>query len=94
MAGEGKVDAEIIYCVPCGHLGMAVWMANEFFAEGGRDISLTLTPGTQGVLQVYVDGTKIYDKKAEPNQFPALPRVKQMREVVRTRLAGAPGGVA
>src|SRR5262245_425991 len=63
MAGEGKVDVEILYCVPGGHLGMVAWMVNEFYAEGGRDISLTLTPGTQDVLQVYVDGTKIYDKQ-------------------------------
>ena len=26
------------------------------------------------------------------NQFPTLPRVQQMREVVRARLASAPGG--
>jgi len=92
MAGEGKVDVEIIYCVPCGHLGIAIWMATEFFAEGDRDMALTLTPGTYDVLQVYVDGEKIYDKQAEQNQFPTLPRVQQMREVVRARLASAPGG--
>lgn len=91
MAGEGKVDVEIIYCVPCGHLGMAIWMAMEFFAEGNRDIALTLTPGTHGALQVYVDGEKIYDKQAEQNQCPSLPRVQQMREVARARLASAPG---
>ena len=92
MAGEGKVDVEIIYCVPCGHLGMAIWMATEFFAEGDRDMALTLTPSTYDVLQVYVDGEKIYDKQAEQNQFPTLLRVQKMREVVRARLASAPGG--
>jgi predicted Rdx family selenoprotein len=90
MAGEGKVDVEIIYGVPCGHLGMAIWMATEFSAAGDRDVALTLTPGTYDVLQVYIDGEKLYDKHAEQNQFPTLPRVKQMREVVRARLASAP----
>src|SRR5574341_2604126 len=74
MAGEGKVDVEIIYGVPCGHLGMAIWMATEFSAAGDRDVALTLTPGTYDVLQVYIDGEKIYDKHAEQNQFPTLPR--------------------
>jgi len=70
---------------------MAIWMAMEFFAAGDRDMALTLTPGTHGVLQVYVDGEKIYDKQAEQNQCPSLQRVQQMREVVRARLASAPG---
>ena len=94
MAGEGKVDVEIIYGVPCGHLGMAIWMATELSAAGDRDVALTLTPGTHDVLQVYIDGEKIYDKHAEQNQFPTLPRVKQMREVVCARLASASGGDA
>ena len=62
-------------------------MASEFFAEGGKDVALKLTPGDAGLLQVYVDGDKIYDKKEEDGQFPNLPRVKQMRAVVRDRLS-------
>jgi predicted Rdx family selenoprotein len=64
-------------------------MANEFFAEGGRDVAIKITPGTAGILQVYVDGDKIYDKAEEDGQFPTLPRVKQMRAVVRERLQEA-----
>ena len=62
-------------------------MASEFFAEGGKDVALKLTPGDAGILQVYIDGDKIYDKKEEDGQFPNLPRVKQMRAVVRDRLS-------
>ena len=36
-------------------------MANEFFAEGGKDIAIKITPGTGGILQVFADGDKIYD---------------------------------
>ena len=61
-------------------------MATELFAEGGKDISITITPGVAGVLQVIVDGEKIYDKKEEDNQTPNLSRVKQMRAVVRDKL--------
>ena len=51
-------------------------MANEFFAEGGKDIAIKITPGTGGILQVFADGDKIYDKAEEDGQFPNLPRVK------------------
>ncbi len=64
-------------------------MASEFFAEGGKEVALKLTPGVGGILQVYVDGQKIYDKKEENNQFPTLPRVKQMRAIVREKLSAA-----
>jgi predicted Rdx family selenoprotein len=62
-------------------------MASEFFAEGGNKIALKLTPGAGGILQVFVDGDKIFDKKEEDNQYPDLPRVKQMRATLRDRLA-------
>ena len=62
-------------------------MASEFFAEGGSDVALRLTPGTAGILQVFVDGDKVYDKAEEDGQFPNLPKVKEMRALVRQRLA-------
>ena len=64
-------------------------MANEFFAEGGKEIALKITPGVGGVLQVFVDGEKIYDKKEETNQTPTLTRVKELRANIRERLATA-----
>ena len=65
-------------------------MASEFFSEGSGDVAITVTPGVDGILQVWVDGEKIYDKKEEDGQFPTLTRVKEMRAVVREKLAGAP----
>ena len=62
-------------------------MASEFFAEGGKEVSLRLTPGVAGILQVFVDGDKIYDKKEEDGQFPTLPRVKQMRAIIKDKLS-------
>ena len=56
------------------------------FAEGGKDVAIKMTPGVAGILQVYVDGDKIFDKKEEDGKFPDLPRVKQMRAIVRDRL--------
>ena len=43
-------------------------MATEFFATGGTDVAITLTPGDNGVLTVHVDGDKIFDKTEEGSQ--------------------------
>ena len=64
-------------------------MATEMFAEGGKEIALTVTPGDSGVLQLIIDGEKVYDKKEEDGQTPNLNRVKQIRAVLRDRLASA-----
>ena len=64
-------------------------MATEFFAEGGKEVAIKITPGIGGILQVFVDGEKIYDKKEEDGQFPILPRVKQMRAIIRDKLSVA-----
>ena len=61
-------------------------MVNEFVAEGGKDVSIDVKPGVGGVLQVFVDGDKIYDKAEEDGQTPHLNRVKELRAVVRSRL--------
>jgi predicted Rdx family selenoprotein len=62
-------------------------MATEFFAEGGSDVAITLTPGEHGILQVHVDGDKIFDKSDEGNKHADLPRVKELRAVIRERVA-------
>ena len=55
------------------------------FAEGGKEVAIKMTPGVAGILQVFVDGDKIFDKKEEDGKFPDLPRVKQMRAGVRDK---------
>ena len=61
-------------------------MATEIFAEGGKDVAITMTPGVGGVLQVFADGDKLYDRADEDGQFPNLPRVKEIRAQIRQRL--------
>ena len=61
-------------------------MATELFAEGGNNVAIKVTPGVGGILQVFVDGDKVYDKKEEDNETPNLNRVKQIRAVIRERL--------
>ena len=64
-------------------------MASEFFAEGGSSVAIKLTPGTNGVLQVYADGDKIFDKSEEGGRYPDLPRVKEMRTSIRAKIDAA-----
>lgn len=64
-------------------------MATEFFAEGGKDVSISITPGTAGILQVFVDGEKIFDKAEEGGQTPHLNRVKEMRAFIKDKLSAA-----
>ena len=62
-------------------------MATEFFHAGGSDVAIRVTPGESGVLQVLVDGEKIYDKQEEGNQTPHLNRVKELKAIVKEKLA-------
>ena len=64
-------------------------MATEFSSISTGDVSVTITPGVAGILQVFVDGDKIYDKKEEDNQTPHLNRVKELKAIVKDRLGVA-----
>ena len=61
-------------------------MASEFFAEAGKDVAITVTPGSNGVLTVWAGGEKIFDRSDEDGKYPDLTRVKQMRNVIRQKL--------
>ena len=61
-------------------------MANEFFATGGTDVAITLTPGDAGVLTVHVEGEKIFDKNEEGGH-PDLNRLKELKAIVKDRLS-------
>ena len=37
-------------------------------------------------MEVFVDGEKIFDKKAEGNSYPDLARVRKMKEVITERI--------
>lgn len=64
-------------------------MANEFFRHFGPDVAVTISPRGQSIMEVFVDGERIYDKKGENNVFPDLKRVREMRAVIAERIADA-----
>ena len=69
-------------------------MANEFFRAYGGDAAITISPRGQGIMEVFVDGEKIFDKKAEGNIYPDLGRVRKMKEAIGARIAQADLAVA
>ena len=73
-------------------------MANEFFRHFGPDAAVTLSPRGQGILEVFADGERIYDRAAEGGEYPTLPRVHAMVRHVRAKIGetepgySTPGG--
>jgi predicted Rdx family selenoprotein len=62
-------------------------MANEFFRHFGPDVAVAISPRGQGIMEVFVDGERIFDKKGEGNIYPDLARVRKMREVIAEKIA-------
>ena len=69
-------------------------MANEFFRAYGGDAAITISPRGQGIMEVFLDGEKIFDKKAEGNIYPDLARVRKMKEVISAKIANVDLAVA
>jgi len=61
-------------------------VANEFFRAFGGDVAISLTPGSNGRFEVYLDGEKIFDRKEENNIYPDLGRVRKMKQVIQAKL--------
>ncbi len=61
-------------------------MANEFYRYFGADAGISLTPGANGRLEVYLDGEKIFDRSEEDGKYPDLTRVKELRDVIQAKV--------
>ena len=64
-------------------------MANEFFRAFGADAAITITPKGRGIMEVFANGEKIFDKTAE-GAYPDLARVRKMRAAIAEKIATAP----
>jgi predicted Rdx family selenoprotein len=61
-------------------------VANEFFRAFGGDVAISLTPGSNGRFEVYLDGEKIFDRKEANNIYPDLSLVRKLKQVVQAKL--------
>ena len=64
-------------------------MANEFFRAFGGDVAITITPKGQGIMEVFVDEEKVFDKKAE-GIYPDLSRVRKMKARIQEKIQAVP----
>ncbi|MBM3941732.1 MAG: hypothetical protein FJ316_02185 [SAR202 cluster bacterium] len=65
-------------------------MANEFFRSFGPDVAITISPRGQGIMEVFLDGERIFDKKGEGNSYPDLSRVRKMKERIKAKIDTIP----
>ncbi len=62
-------------------------MANEFFRAFGGDAAIAITPKGDGIMEVFANGEKIFDKKEEG--YPDLAKVRKIRAAIAERIEGA-----
>ena len=62
-------------------------MANEFFKAFGPDVSVAISPRGQGIMEVFLDGERIFDKKGEGDIFPDLKRVRAMTQIIANKMS-------
>jgi selT/selW/selH-like putative selenoprotein len=79
------VEVRIYYCVPCGYLGFAAWIAKEFYDEGGDQVAALLVPGLHGILQIEIAKEIVFDKVKE-DQIPTPPRMRECRAILRAKI--------
>ena len=61
-------------------------MAKEFFRHYGPDVAIAISPRGQGIMEVFFNGERIFDKKGEGNIYPDLKRVREMRQFIDAKL--------
>jgi hypothetical protein len=69
-------------------------MANEFYQKFGRDVAVTMSPRGQSILEVYVDGERIFDRLGEGRILPDLSRVRKMQGIIEEKIKRAEGVAA
>ena len=73
-----KPNVEIEFCTQCRWLLRAAWLAQELLTTFDTDLkSVSLVPGTGGILEVRCDGSVIFSRK-EMGRFPEAKELKQL----------------
>lgn len=66
-------------------------MATEIFHEFEADAPVTLIPVGGGRLEVYANGEKLFDRKAEGGAYPEMKRVREIKREIQKRIDALPG---
>ncbi len=73
----------ILYCRQCRWMMRAAWLAQEVLTTFAEEIGeVALQPGTDGVLEIRLDGKLIYSRKEEGR----FPEAKEVKQLIRDRI--------
>ncbi len=61
-------------------------MATEIGHDFAEDAPVTLIPVADGRLEVYANGEKLFDRKAEGGAYPEMKRVREIKQQIKARL--------
>ena len=61
-------------------------MATEIWHEFGEDAPVTLIPVGNGRLELYANGEKLYDRKAEGGAYPDMQKVRALKKEIERRM--------
>ncbi|MBC7191422.1 SelT/SelW/SelH family protein [Marinobacter sp.] len=79
-----SANITIHYCTGCNWLLRSTWMAQELLTTfDGMVDELTLTPGSGGIFEVWVNDERIWSRKDQGG----FPEIKQLKQLVRDRIA-------
>jgi selenoprotein W-related protein len=78
-----KPAVRIEYCPRCRWATRASWLAQELLMTFPEEISVTLVPGANGVLDVSLDGETVFSR-ASAGRFP---EPKELKQAIRDRVS-------
>ncbi len=61
-------------------------MATEIWHDFAEDAPVTIIPVADGRLEVYANGEKLFDRKAEGGAYPEMKRVREIKQQIKARL--------
>ena len=74
----------ILYCRQCRWMMRAAWLAQEVLTTFSEEIGeVALQPGTDGVLEIRLNGDLLYSRKKEGR----FPEAKEVKQLIRDRIA-------
>ena len=83
MPASRKAVVEIEYCIHCGFLLRAAWLAQELLRAFEAELeAVMLRPGSGGVLAVRLDGETLFSNR----EHGALPELKALKRRIGERI--------
>ena len=75
---------KIIYCVNCGWLPRATWMAQELLNTFSQVVNeLTLVPSSGGIFEIYANNKLVWSRK----NMEGSPEIKKLKQLLRDEIA-------